>query len=171
MLVKPKLLMPKPYYLFNNITLETDRGTTQIDHVLITPRGIFVVETKDYSIWIYGSPDQRKWTQVHFKKKTQFLNPLDQNAGHIKALKKLFNLPDNHFHNLIVFTGSAEFKTDLGPNVIQLSQLSTCLTQPRPVIFDETKMTYIVGRIEMNRLPRSRETDEYHINYVRSKLN
>ena len=73
------LLLPKPYYLFNNITLETDRGTTQIDHVLITPSGIFVVETKDYSNWIYGSPDQRKWTQVHFKKKTQFLNPLDQN--------------------------------------------------------------------------------------------
>jgi hypothetical protein len=38
------------------------------------------------------------------------------------------------------------------------------------LIFNETKMTYIVGRIEMNRLPRSTETDEYHLSLVRRRM-
>jgi len=69
-----------------------------------------------------------------------------------------------------VFTGQAEFKTDLGPTVLKLHQLIPSITAPRPAIFDERKMAYIVGRIEMKRLRRSLETDEYHLNSIRRKL-
>jgi len=163
--------MSEPFHLFNNVTLATVNGTTQIDHILIRPSGIFVIETKRYSHWIFGTPEQKEWTQVHFKMKNRFLNPLKQNQGHINALKKLFKLPDDNFHNIVVFTGSAEFKTDPGPWVIQLFELPGFLSRDWPVILDEKKMTNIVGRIEMKRLSRSIQTDEYHINYVQSKLN
>ncbi|HIG80204.1 MAG TPA: NERD domain-containing protein [Verrucomicrobiales bacterium] len=163
--------LSEPFHLFNNVTLTTVNGTTQIDHILIIPSGIFVIETKHYSHWVFGTPEQKEWTQVHFKMKNRFLNPLKQNQGHINALKKLFKLPDDNFHNIVVFTGSAEFKTDPGPWVIQLFELPGFLSRDWPVILDEKKMTYIVGRIEMKRLSRSIQTDEYHINYVQSKLN
>ncbi len=162
---------PKPFHLFNNITLKTKNGTTQIDHILVSPYGIFIIETKHYSHWIFGSPEQEVWTQVHFKMKNRFLNPLKQNQGHLNTLKKLFKLPNDKFHNIVVFTGDAKFKTDPGPCVIQLFELPKFLSRDRPIVLDEKKMTYIVGRIEMKRLSRSVETDEYHINYVQSKLN
>ena len=163
--------LSESFHLFNNVTLTTANGTTPIDHILIIPSGIFVIETKHYSHWIFGTPEQKEWTQVHFKMKNRFLNPLKQNQGHINALKKLFKLPDDNFHNVVVFTGGAEFKTDPGPWVIQLFELPGFLSRDWPVVLDEKKMTYIVGRIEMKRLPRSIQTDEYHINYVQSKLN
>jgi hypothetical protein len=160
----------QPHTLLNNVTLPTDTGTTQIDHVLVADIGIFVIETKHYSGWIYGGPNQSQWTQVIYKVKNKFQNPIRQNYGHLKTIQSLFTLPDENFIPLVVFTGNAEFKSDLGPNVIQLNQLIAQLTAGRPVLFDERKMAYIIGRIEMKRLRRSLETDEYHLNNIRSKI-
>ena len=105
-----------------------------------------------------------------FKKKSRFQNPIRQNYGHVKTVKSLFTLPDDGFIPVVVFTGGAEFKTDLGPSVIKLEDLGRLLTRDRAVVLDERKMAYVVGRIEMKRSRRSLETDEYHINYVRTRL-
>ncbi len=162
--------LPQPHVLINNVTLPNENGSAQIDHVLIAPTGIFVIETKHYQGWIFGNPSQSQWTQTIYKKKSRFPNPIHQNYGHVKALQSLFTLPEDNFVPIVVFTGDAEFKSDLGPNVITLDELMPRLTAERPVIFDERKMAYIVGRIEMKRLRRSLETDEYHLNYVRERI-
>jgi hypothetical protein len=160
----------RPHVLLNNVTIETEAGTAQIDHVLVADTGIFVIETKHYSGWIFGDPDASQWTQVIYKKKTKFPNPIRQNHGHVKALQGLFTLPEVNFIPLVVFSGSAEFKTDLGPAVVKIDGLLHAVMAKRPVIFDERKITYIVGRIEMKRLRRSIETDEYHLNSVRRRI-
>jgi hypothetical protein len=160
-----------PHLLLNNVTMPTPGGTTQIDHILVADTGIFVIETKHYTGWIFGNPQEKQWTQTIYRKKSRFQNPLQQNYGHIKALQSLFDLPENHFHSVVVFTADAEFKTDLGPNVVRLAGLIPLLTAKRPVLYDERKMAYIIGRIEMKRERRSVETDEYHINHLRNKHN
>lgn len=129
-----------------------------------------MIETKHYQGWIFGDENQKDWTQVIFKKKSRLKNPVRQNYGHVKALQALFTLSEANFIGAVVFTGDAEFKTDLGPSVFTLDALAAFLTRERPVLFDERKMAYIVGRIEMKRSRRSLETDEYHINYVRSRV-
>jgi hypothetical protein len=158
------------HVLMNNVTLPTESGTTQIDHIFITEAGIFIIETKHYSGWILGNPRNTKWTQVIYRKKSRFQNPLNQNYLHLKTVQALFKLPENAFIGIVVFTGNAEFKTDLGPSVLLLDQLRDFVEQRREKVLDERQMTYVVGRIEMKRLDRSRETDEYHLNYVRSKI-
>jgi hypothetical protein len=160
----------RPHKLFNNVTIASDDGTAQIDHILVADTGIFVIETKHYSGWIFGRPNDRYWTQTIFKTKFRFLNPLHQNYGHVKALQALFTLPESAFIPIVVFTGTAEFKTEVGPSVLMLHQLLPELSSERPVVFDEKKMTYIVGRIEMKRLRRSIETDEYHRQSVRRRV-
>jgi restriction system protein len=164
------LHLPQPHVLLNNVTLQTPEATTQIDHVLVTTAGIFVIETKHYQGWIFGGPDQAQWTQTIYKKKSRFQNPIRQNYGHLKTLQSLFTLPSDNFFPLVVFTGDAEFKSDLGPTVLKLHELIPFLTTARPILFDERKMAYIVGRLEMKRLRRSLETDEYHLNAIRRKL-
>jgi hypothetical protein len=163
-------LFSRPHLLLNNVTLPTADGTTQIDHVLVADTGIFVIETKHYSGWIFGDPKENQWTQMIYRKKSRFQNPLRQNYAHVKTLQLLFDLPEDHFYSVVVFTSDAEFKTDLGPNVVQLAGLIPFLTVERPVLYDERKMAYIVGRIEMKRERRSVETDEYHINHVRRRF-
>jgi hypothetical protein len=158
------------HVLINNVTFPIENGTTQIDHILLTEAGIFVIETKHYSGWIFGNPRDDKWTQAIYRKKSRFQNPLHQNYLHLKTVQALFKLPGSAFIGVVVFTGSAEFKTDLGPSVILLDQLLGFVEQRREQVLDERQMAYIVGRIEMKRLERSTETDEYHLNHVRSRI-
>jgi hypothetical protein len=160
----------RPHVLMNNVTLPTQEGTTQIDHVLVADVGIFVIETKHYSGWIFGQPDDMRWTQVIYRTKNRFQNPIRQNYRHAKALQALFTLSADAFFPVVVFTGDAEFKSHLGPAVIKLPGLIDFLSVERPVLFDQRKMAYLVGRIEMTRMRWSLETDEYHLNSVRQHI-
>lgn len=55
---------PPDYHLMNHVTLRLKDGTTQIDHILVTRFGVFVIETKDYKGWIFANAKQANWTQV-----------------------------------------------------------------------------------------------------------
>jgi hypothetical protein len=158
------------HVLINNVTLPTGGGTTQIDHILITEAGVFIIETKHYTGWILGNPRDDKWTQVIYRTKNRFQNPLHQNYGHVKTVQALFKLPESAFIGAVVFTGNAELRTNLGPNTMLLDQLLGFIEERREKILDERQMAYVVGRIEMKRLGRSSETDEYHVNYVRKMI-
>ena len=65
----------------NNLVIIDDNGKThQIDHIEIRTNGIFCIETKNYSGWIFGGENQDKCTQTFPNgEKNQFLNPLKQN--------------------------------------------------------------------------------------------
>lgn len=79
-------------YLFNDYTILDKQGKThQIDHILVSKKGIFVVETKNYSGRIYGSENQHQWTQVlqYGKVKHKLYNPIKQNKSHIYHLNQI----------------------------------------------------------------------------------
>lgn len=58
-----KKLDKNKYYVMNDITLPTEEGTTQIDHIVFSENGIFVIETKGHKGWIFGKENDRNWTQ------------------------------------------------------------------------------------------------------------
>ena len=104
-------LRGEEYEVFNDVLLRTGRGSSQIDHIVVSIYGIFVIETKNYSGWIHGHENSEYWKQTFYKKKTKFRNPIRQNWGHIYALKKvLSDFKQVTYHPIIVFTGSAELK-------------------------------------------------------------
>lgn len=84
---------------------------TEVDMVLVHNSGIYVLEVKNYSGWIFGSETQRYWTKVHYKEKHQFYNPLMQNRGHINSLQRYLGLDPSLFHSYVVFTGDCEFRS------------------------------------------------------------
>ena len=92
-LISKKLYDPDStqYKILNNLVLPSKGNTsvTQIDHVIVSSYGIFVVETKAYKGWIFGSANQEYWTQVIFRYKKRFYNPLRQNFAHTKAIENL----------------------------------------------------------------------------------
>ena len=100
------------YKVIHNITLQNTQGkTTQIDHIIVSIYGIFVVETKNYQGWIYGNEIDRQWTQVIYQKRQQFYNPIKQNQGHIKALKDMLHEYKNTpFISIINFSPKATLK-------------------------------------------------------------
>lgn len=105
-------LPQEDYQTVNDIMLPTvDGETTQVDHVVVSRYGIFVIETKDYNGWIFGGENQRIWTQS-FKggcwsgpQKFHFQNPIRQNWRHIYAMADCLELPCRYFFNVVVFCG------------------------------------------------------------------
>jgi hypothetical protein len=94
--------------------LVRDGKSTQIDNILFIYRKVYIIETKNYSGWIYGSEMGKSWTQtINFYgkvTKSSFYNPLTQNYGHIKFFSKFFDLPLTSFVNIVVFSNDAELK-------------------------------------------------------------
>ncbi len=98
--------------VLKNVYLPSNYGkTTEIDVILLTEKFIFVYESKNYSGWIFGSADQKYWTQCLVnKEKNKFYNPIMQNETHIKALCKLLQLDRSKFKSMIVFSERCELK-------------------------------------------------------------
>jgi hypothetical protein len=104
-------LNKKEYTVLNDIYLKKDDQTTQIDHLILSIYGIFVIETKNYDGWIHGSEKSEYWKQTFYKEKERFRNPVKQNWAHIFFLKDvLSNYYPVKYHSIIVFAGNAELK-------------------------------------------------------------
>lgn len=90
--------LPKDYYVINNVIIPSKNGTSQIDHVVVSPFGIFVIETKNYKGWIFGYENNKKWKET-FKttEGSYFWNPIKQNWGHVYALSEYLNLDKKSF--------------------------------------------------------------------------
>jgi len=87
------------YHIFHDLYVPRPdgQGSTQIDHVVISPFGIFVIETKNYRGWIFGSEKQAQWTQQIYRRKERLQNPLHQNKLHVCALMAFLELPEECF--------------------------------------------------------------------------
>ena len=105
------------YHLLKNVTLPTEDGTTQIDHIIVSKFGIFVVETKNMKGWIFGGQQQKTWVQQIYKHKCKFQNPLHQNYKHTKTLENTLNIDGDKIFSVIVFLGRNMFKTPMPENV------------------------------------------------------
>lgn len=107
-LVKSGLFSANCIFLDSYFKSKTGK-TIQIDIIAVGRRGIFIIESKDYSGWIFGNGGQTRWTQTIYKKKSYFYNPIKQNATHVNILKDVIG--DNiKYHSLIIFGDDATIK-------------------------------------------------------------
>ena len=161
---------PPDYHLMNHVTLKLQHGTTQIDHVLVSRFGVFVIETKDYKGWIFGAPNQPNWTQVLFWLRFKFQNPMIQNSRHIRAVQDLLDfLPPSAIMSVVVFTGDAKFKTPIPPGVFYATEVVAYLRNVKDEVMSLNRIQFCVGRLETTRLAISGETDIEHVRYVQRR--
>ncbi|MBN8420013.1 MAG: NERD domain-containing protein [Verrucomicrobia bacterium] len=150
-----RLLDPERYRGFSDLYLPRPDGDglTQVDHVVVSSFGIFVIETKNYTGWIYGAEHQAKWTQTFGSGgKFSFQNPIWQNRLHLRALAKLLKLPESKFRPVIFFMGGSAFKTELPGYVIDTSLtgyingIEGVLLQPEEVVAANAALAELVAR-------------------------
>ncbi len=154
-------------HYFDNITLPFDDGTTQIDHVLVTKKGILVIETKHWSGSIYGKAEDANWTQIVPSGKKIYQNPIRQNYKHWLAICSLLDfLPQYCIQEVVVFTGNAVFKTDIPDGIVFIDELEDVLEFIDFCRILDDDIYRAVGRIECSRLERSEQTDKDHREYL-----
>jgi len=108
---KLRRLNKKDYIVYNDIYLKNKGKSTQIDHLILSIYGIFVIETKNYKGWIFGNESSKYWTQILYNNKFKIFNPIIQNWAHINFLKKIStDFSDLKYFPIIVFAGSGKLK-------------------------------------------------------------
>ena len=155
------------YTLIKDVTLPTSDGTTQVDHIVVSKYGIFVVETKNMKGWIFGSARQKQWTQKIYRHSSKFQNPLHQNYKHIKALETLLGCSEEHLHSVIVFIGDSTFKTEMPPNVTYARGSIRYIQQFNDVVFSDNDYARLTESINRIKLKRGVITDLKHRKHVK----
>ncbi len=81
----------REYRVLDNLLISSSGNvqTAQIDHLVLSIYGIFVIETKSHQGWIFGTTNRENWTQVLYRTKNPVYNPFWQNYSHTKAVEQL----------------------------------------------------------------------------------
>lgn len=162
--------MPPDYHLLNHVTLRHEGETTQIDHILVSRFGVFVIETKDFSGWIFADSLDRYWTQVLFRVRFQFQSPIHQNYKHVCAVRELLDfLPPDAVQSIVVFAGTAQFKTAIPKGVYRPWEFLAYVERQTAEVMSANRVQLTVGRLEVARLSISKATDVEHVQRLRSK--
>lgn len=162
--------LPKEYKVLNDIMFRTETGTTQLDHIVLSPKGIFIIETKNYSGNIYGDENSQYWTQVLYKTKNKLYNPILQNYGHVTAMKHLINKRDVKYHPIIVFGKGCKLnKIHSKTPVIYINKLKKVILNTESNCYiNSSNLKAIEDIIVRNNITDKRERRN-HIKYVNSK--
>lgn len=159
-------LPQETYWCLDNITLETEEGSTQIDHVVLSIYGIFVIETKNMRGWIFGSAKQPYWTQKLYRRSYRFQNPLHQNYKHIKTLAACLGISEESLKSLVIFIGDSRFKTTMPENVTFAAEGRDYILQFQQPLFSEEQVQSWVEQIQQGRLSPGWKTHRQHVAHV-----
>lgn len=163
------VLDKQQYHLIKNVTLPVEDGTTQIDHVIVSRYGVFVIETKNMKGWIFGGEKQPTWTQKIYRHTNKFQNPLRQNYRHVKALENSLQIASEKLHSVVVFLGGATFKTPMPENVTYPLGYLKYIRSKREVVFSDKEVKNIKTKIERGRLSPTRETHRVHVESLKKR--
>lgn len=161
--------LPEEYHVFNDVYIRSGNRSVQIDHVVISRYGVFVIETKNYKGWVYGSANAEHWTQNIYGHKYRLYNPTRQNASHVGALCNLFHITRDKAIPIIVFAGSATVRCSADCNVIYLNQLRREIDCHKSVQFTEEQVIQMVEKLSESLVTdKNRKRD--HIHEVRQQV-
>jgi hypothetical protein len=174
------------YRQLNNITLELlDSSTTQIDHLIVSVYGIFVLETKHMSGWIFGDEKDALWTQSFPNgKKFKFQNPIRQNYRHMVSLIEFLSACESsleidrsdiekRFFSVVFFGPDAVIKTSAKlPDSVNRGPLAYVKSKTDQV-FTAEQIEAIFDLVKAGQLPKgilmNRETNNRHIRSLRER--
>lgn len=150
LVIKVKLfpLPKKRYKVLNDIMLKTKRGTTQIDHIVVSIYGIFVIETKNFTGLITGNTNKLEWTKHVGKNKYNFRNPIIQNKGHIVALSKALNISEDKFTSVVVFLSDCKLRVNTKGIVIYSNKLLETILNYKTEKFTIAEIEQIENKIK-----------------------
>lgn len=158
------------YFIFENIVIASQGNTahTEIDQVVVSPYGIFCIETKSHKGSIYGFERNREWSQYLGSHKYTFNNPFHQNYKHTRALEELLrgNLRAP-IHSYVVFPNCYKLVSDNEQAINSISKLTDAISKHKLRVYDLDEYERIVKTLTYAS-DKSANLLELHISEVTS---
>ena len=162
-----KKLPEEKYKILNDILIIENDNTHQIDHVVVSPYGIFVIETKQYNGYITGNKYDKNWVRHTIKKQYYYTNPIRQNYGHVKALSSLLNIDEMKIFNVVCIPSRARLKIDHDGELTRLGTLISKITSYQNEIISNTDE--IVNEIIKNNIT-DQSIKKNHIKNIKENI-
>lgn len=156
------------YFPLNNLTLPTKNCTTQIDHVVVSKYGVFVIEAKNIDGWIFGDERSAQWSIVKPGRKFRIQNPLHQNYRHVRAIAEFLELEEERIHSLVMFWGECEFKTEMPRNVM-LKGYATYIKSFNRLLFTDNEVASVIEALKTGALPKTWATRKMYLESLRTR--
>lgn len=164
------LLSKKKYKVINDLLLQSGAYSTQIDHVVVSVYGVFVIETKYMQGWIYGGENSEFWTQNIYGHKYQLRNPLWQNQGHVRAISRLIGSQDNiPIHNIVAFSKQATLKIDRSLPVMYWWRVVPFIKRFKQPIISEARADEIYEKLLTSNVTDRKARKEHVVNVYRNQ--
>lgn len=163
-----KKLPKDEYIIMNNIMLKDDNGTHQIDHIVVSKYGIFVIEMKNYNGIIVGDRYKNDWLQYLGRNKYNFKNPIYQNYGHVKALECLLKLDEKNFVPIVCFSNQAKINVKNTGLVVNLNKLVFLIKKFNSIRISDN-IDKIVDKIINSNITDKKEKNN-HLKNIRIKI-
>lgn len=140
--------MGSEYIVLDDILLDTRGGYTQVDHIVVSIYGIFIIETKNYSGKVVGSESAVQWKHYrHDGSGHDFYNPVKQNRAHCIAVCNVLGLQLPDVVPVVVFTDKCDLSLRCTSYVVNLSNLNSIFMRYRTQRLTELQVKSIVNRI------------------------
>lgn len=163
-------LPEEKYSVINNLLLNNSGYTSQVDHVVVSVYGIFVIETKTYQGTISGGENSEQWTQNIYGNKYEFRNPILQNYGHIKNLKQVLgDYKSVPFISIVAFSRQANLRVSSNIPVVYWSQLLDVIKGYENPVIKESDVRRIT-RLLIASNTDSQKTRKDHVKNVRANV-
>lgn len=144
------------YRVYNDLLIRDGNFTTQVDHVIISRYGVFVLETKNVHGKVYGSGNSEYWKQYlpdsgyrryGYTKEHQLRNPIWQNGGHVKSLRRLVFGNDVPVYGIVVFPSETDLFVDSEQPVLHMWDVVPYIKQYREEVLSAEQMSYYRRRL------------------------
>lgn len=162
-------LLSDEYHVFDDVYLNINGHSVQIDHIVVSKYGVFVIETKSIKGWIFGTDKSEYWTKNMYGKKYEFCNPLKQNYYHVKMLQTLLGLPQNKFVPIVVFLKGATLKCNTYGDVIMINHLNRTIKRYDDIILENEEVCRIIKIITENNI-NDRKYKRVHVQKVKENI-
>ena len=160
--------LPKAKYkIINNLFLSVNGLTHQIDHVIISPYGIFSIETKQYNGYITWSKYDKNWVRHAGKRKYYYINPIRQNYEHCKALSELLNIDESIIHNIVCIPSNAKLKIEHDGEVVRYNTIVEKILSYQKEVLSNTDEIY---NILISNNIKDKKMKREHINNIKKNI-
>ncbi|TMO52527.1 nuclease-related domain-containing protein [Pseudoalteromonas phenolica] len=138
-----KHLSVDDYTLYSKISLPIPSGMADIDELVLSPYGVFVISCQPQTGRIYADTTSEVWSEQIGKNRNNFPSPSRQLPMKLAGVKQLFGI-EEHIHGLIVFDQEADFRTNMPKNVFQTGQLLSRIQSYEDKIFTQEQISHFV---------------------------
>lgn len=159
------------YRIIHNVMLEDDNGeTTQIDFIVISKFGVFVIEAKFYHAWIFANASSAQWVATYPNgENRKFQNPLRQNFRHICVISERTGIDRDLIIPIVAFGPRSIFKTEMPAGVMHFPDVANHILSFNKVVIKPEQLDEIVDVLTAWNNDIDKAKKESHSNNLKKK--